>query len=169
LQDAFVRRLTQVLRSPVAAATQRLQAAVRNLHQLQRLLAPFGPPHAPPEQQLLSEIDVALLGDLLHRLSEKLLQSQQPQQQEQQPQQQQQQQQGDIQDQEQKQEQGQSSEDEQHQQMEMQQPAPEVQLEQQQQQEPEPSGGLPGSSAAPHMNGQHLVPGEEPITMDMDD
>ena len=43
LQDAFVRRMLQVLRSQPATASQRLRYALTNLQQLHRLLAPFGP------------------------------------------------------------------------------------------------------------------------------
>jgi hypothetical protein len=92
LQDAFVRRMIQVLCSPPSTSVQRLQATLRNLHQLSRQLAPFGPPAAPPDQQLLSEIDMALMADLIHRVTEALVRPQQ-QPQQQQPQQQQQQQQ----------------------------------------------------------------------------
>ena len=101
-----MRRLIQVLRTPPAAAVQRLQAALHNLQQLHQLLAPFGPPHAAPEHQLLSEIDVALMADLVARLTVALQQALHPppaqqeqqeqqaeQKQEQQPSQQQQQQQ----------------------------------------------------------------------------
>ena len=100
-QDAFVRRLIQVLRSPPAQATQRLQTTLRNLQSLHQLLAPFGPPQAAPDQQLLSEIDMALMADLVARISDALRQSMQPalpaaasQQGQQQSQQQSQQQQG---------------------------------------------------------------------------
>lgn len=165
MQDAFIRRLTQVLRSPAAEATQRLQAALCNLHQLQRLLAPFGPPHAPPEQQLLSDIDVALLGDLLHYLSEELLRSQQPQQQEQKAQQQQQQPPGGNRDSPTGDEQGQLSDERQQQQMKMEQLAP-GQLDKQRQGS---SGEPPSSSVAPHLNGQHGAPGAEIATMDVDE
>ncbi|KAI7840243.1 hypothetical protein COHA_006025 [Chlorella ohadii] len=78
LKDAFVRRLIQVLRSPAAQATQRLQTTLRNLQSLHQLLAPFGPPHAGPDQQLLSEIDMALMADLVARISDALRQSMQP-------------------------------------------------------------------------------------------
>ena len=83
LQDAFIRRMLQVLCSPPASAPQRLQATLRNLQQLAALLAPYGPPHAPLEQQLLSEIDMALLADLVARVAEALRQSMQPAQQQQ--------------------------------------------------------------------------------------
>jgi len=73
-----VRRLIQVLRSPAAQATQRLQTTLRNLQSLHQLLAPFGPPHAGPDQQLLSEIDMALMADLVARISDALRQSMQP-------------------------------------------------------------------------------------------
>ena len=73
-----MRRLIQVLRAPAAQATQRLQTTLRNLQSLHQLLAPFGPPHAAPEQQLLSEIDMALMADLVARISDALRQSMQP-------------------------------------------------------------------------------------------
>lgn len=93
MQDAFIKRLLQVLRAQPAAAAQRLQSALHNLQQLQGLLQPYGPA-APPEQQLVSEIDLALLQDLVARVAEALQQAVAPpelqqQQQEQQVQQEQ--------------------------------------------------------------------------------
>ena len=126
-----MRRLIQVLRSPAAQATQRLQTTLRNLQSLHQLLAPFGPPQAAPDQQLLSEIDMALMADLVARISDALRQSMQPalpaaaSQQGQQQSQQQQQGQG--------------------------------QQQQGQQQQQQPAAGLPGGAEPPSSQEQRQV------------
>eukprot|EP00887_Chlorella_sp_A99_P006281 scaffold3.g6281.t1 len=65
LKDAFVRRLLELL--AVGGAT-RVVLALQNLKQLFGLLAPFAPPLASEEQELLKEIDTELYRDLLVKL-----------------------------------------------------------------------------------------------------